>query len=163
MEIRPATADDAEGIGAVAEASWEADYPEVVSRESAAEAAGEWYGPDRMRRAAEDPGTVLLVAAEGEVVGFAHAAVSTERMAGSILRLYVHPDHRRRGIGSDLLAATVEALRDLEVERIEAMVLAANDQGNEFYREAGFRRDDVGETKITGEYYEENVYVYEGE
>lgn len=162
MKIRPATDDDVAAIHEVATAAWETDYPGIVSHERTTEAAREWYDPDRMRRAIDDARTVVLVGdLTGEVVGFSHAAVSTERPTGSILRLYVHPDHRRRGLGSNLLEETIDALRDRDVERVEAMVLAENERGNEFYREAGFRMDDSGETTIAGELYGENVYVYE--
>lgn len=163
MQVRPATGGDAAAIHDVARAAWEADYPDIVSRENATAAVEDWYDTDRIREAVDDPGTLVLVAeTDGEVVGFAHAALSSERATGSILRLYAHPDHRRSGVGSELLSETVDELRDREVERVEAMVLAENEPGNDFYREAGFRHDGTGETRIAGESYEENVYVYGG-
>lgn len=161
MEIRPADPDDAEAIREVARESWGTDYPGIVSRETIPDTVEEWYDPDRLREEVETPGVVVPVAeAGGEVVGFAHAVVSTESWTGAILRLYVHPDHRREGIGTQLLEATVDRLRDRNAERIEAMVLADNEAGNEFYRAAGFEREDTGETVIGDEPHQEHRYVF---
>ena len=87
----------------------------------------------------------------------AHATWNGEE--GYILRLYVHPDHRGAGHGRELLAATRTALADRGVDRVNAMVLAANDDGNEFYERFGFERADESETVIDGESYRENRYV----
>lgn len=164
MEVRTADAEDVEAIRGIARRSWEADYPEVASRETIDDRVEEWYGSDRMRAAVGDSATVILVAdADGEVVGFAHAAVSTETWTGSILRLYVDPDRRGEGVGSTLLDDTIDELRDRDCDRVEAMVLSANEPGNEFYRGAGFERVATGETVIGDGHHEEHRYVYRAE
>lgn len=175
MNVRPATVDDADSIRTVARNSWEHDYPDIVSRETIAETVDEWYDPEDVREAIRDPLALVLVALEpdrqpraesgsrtdGRVVGFSQGVLGTEEWTGSILRLYVSPAVRRRGIGSELLERTVDALSAEGADRIQAMVLTANEQGNEFYRSAGFERVDAGRTRIGGEYHEENVYVHE--
>jgi ribosomal protein S18 acetylase RimI-like enzyme len=164
MRIRSADAGDVDAIRGIAHCSWERDYPGIANRETIDDRVEEWYGNDRMRSAVADPGTVVLVADAGdEVVGFAHAAVSTETWTGSILRLYVDPDRRGEGVGSELLDATIDELRDRDCERIEAMVLADNEPGNEFYRAAGFERVATGETVIGDGRHEEHRYAYRAE
>lgn len=165
MEIRAARPADTSEIAAVAEASWETDYPEIVSRETLERGVEEWYATDRIEDAIADGATKILVAeadpdvdsGSQSVVGFLHAVV--EPNVGHLLRLYVHPDHRRGGVGRDLFHHAETLLFGRGVDRIEAMVLAENDAGNEFYRSLGFRQADTQETRIADETVAENRYV----
>lgn len=161
MTVRSATADDVEAIRAVAEAAWRADYPAVLNRENVDDAVEEWYAPDRLAEALGEYSTVAFVAESGrEVVGFVHAV--WDREEGDVLRVYVAPDHRGEGLGRALVERACEELFDRGVDRVKAMVLAANERGNEFYRALGFApTDEGGETEIGGERYEERVYVRE--
>lgn len=158
MEYRDATRDDIEAIERIANASWTADYPEILSRDTATdEAVEEWYGSETLERELDAPGSVVLVATDGdEVIGFSHAVVTGGE--ATILRLYVHPDHRREGIGKDLLGHTIREAASRAADRITAMVLSENDLGNAFYRSAGFDPVETGETTIGDEQYEETTY-----
>lgn len=158
MNVRTATAEDVGAVRAVAEAAWAQDYPDVLTRETVSEGVEEWYDESSVAAALSVPGATLLVAEEGgEVRGFAHAFRSGT--TGDVLRLYVHPDHRRRGVGGDLLAATLDELAAQGVERVRAMVLAGNERGQAFYESFGFERVDEGETRIAGETHPEYTYV----
>lgn len=158
MTIRRATPDDVDGVHDVARASWTADYPDILSRETAEEGVSEWYTPERLRADLDDPRTWLFVVeSDGRVAGFAHALVDDEE--GHLLRVYVHPDARRAGIGRRLVERVGEEMASLDVERVNAMVLAANDPGNDFYADLGFEQVDAGETTIGGETFQENRYT----
>ena len=158
MDVRGATDDDREAIRRIAEASWEHDYPGILTRETITEGVGEWYSDRRLSEALDTDGALLLVAErDGDVVGFSHAV--WDGPEGSILRLYVDPDHRRAGIGTQLVERTRVALFAEGVDRIRAMVLAENELGNAFYHDHGFERIEVNETTIGGETYDESVYV----
>lgn len=161
MEIRRATRGDLSAIEAVAEASWQADYPEVFTRESAVEGAHEWYAQERMADELVQSDAVILVAEkDGEVVGFVHAAWTGNE--GDVMRVYVDPDHRGRAVGSALLETAVATLFERDVERVRAMALAANEPGRAFYRSHGFEREDeTYQTRIGGERYEEYGFVLE--
>ncbi|WP_336135058.1 GNAT family N-acetyltransferase [Natronomonas amylolytica] len=162
MELREATDADIDAIRRVAERSWEVDYPAILTRETAQEAVSEWYGSDGLADAIAEGRTELLVAErDGEVVGFAHATWNGSEAEGYILRLYVHPDHRGRGVGGELLEGTRQALAGYDVDRIHAMVLAENDPGNAFYERFGFERADESRTRIGEGTYQENRYVLE--
>jgi ribosomal protein S18 acetylase RimI-like enzyme len=140
MTVRTATEDDVEGVARVAERSWTDDYPDILTRDTAEAAVNEWYAPERIAEELEADRTVLLVADRGgEVVGFAHATWEESGTDGYILRLYVHPDHRGEGLGRALLERARADLSDHGIERVNAMVLAANDPGNAFYERFGFR------------------------
>jgi ribosomal protein S18 acetylase RimI-like enzyme len=157
MNIRTATTDDVEGIRRVARESWEHDYPEILSRETVESGFETWYGAEQIQQAVEDPLAIVPVAeSDGAVVGFAHGLLDGD--VGTILRLYVHPDHRRVGIGSRLFEETKARFTDQDVELLRAMVLAPNDPGNEFYRKLGFERVDSAETTIGGDTFAENTY-----
>jgi len=158
MPIREAAADDLEGVRRVARASWETDYPDILSRESVDEGIEEWYDLDALAAEFDRGRTLLSVAEEdGEVVGFAHATWTGEE--GHVLRLYVHPNHRDEGAGRALLERTETELRNRGVDRIDAMVLAENDLGRAFYEAFGFEEVDTGETTIGGETYRESRYA----
>lgn len=162
MNVREATDDDIDAIRRIAERSWEVDYPAILTRETAEEAVAEWYDADSIAEAIAEGRTELLVAErDGEVVGFAHATWNASEGAAYILRLYVHPDHRSRGVGAELLERTRKALSGYGVDRIHAMVLADNDPGNAFYERFGFERADESETQIGEETYQETRYVLE--
>lgn len=86
----------------------------------------------------------LLVAREaGKVVGFASFHPETGGYAddvdrGIVENLYVVPDRRGEGIGSDLLAAAEERLFDRGCDVIALEVMAGNKRAREFYRRRGY-------------------------
>lgn len=158
MEIHEATKGDIEGIRGVARRSWERDYPEILSRETIVETVEEWYAPDRLGFDIDsDDAHVILATENGDVIGFAHAV--GESGTGTLLRLYVDPDHRDRGVGTRLLEAACGALAEEGCTDVEAMVLEANGPGNAFYRGFGFEPDRESETTIGGDTHDEVVYT----
>ncbi|MHB9286015.1 N-acetyltransferase family protein [Halobacteriales archaeon Cl-PHB] len=160
MTIRTATEDDTDAISRIAEQAWKRDYPDILSRDTAEESVNDWYAPKRIAEELGRSWTELLVAERDEaVVAFAHADVDDQ--SAYILRLYVHPEHRREGVGRELLEQTCDALSKRGVDRIYAVVLAENEPGNAFYDRFGFEREDERETTIGGESYPENKYVLE--
>lgn len=157
MDIYEASSDEGEAIRRVAERSWEHDYPGILSRETAEEGVGEWYGAQRLDAALADPKNHVLVAErEGTAVGFAHALV--DGTDGVVFRLYVHPDHRQEGVGRDLFETVAETLFAYDIDRIRAMVLAENTPGNDFYRRLGFQQVESDQTTIAGEAFSEHTY-----
>lgn len=171
MRVREAASEDLEGIRAVAEASWERDYADLLTRETVASGVNDWYDESTLAAQIVGERTPVLVAkgdsdsdSDGDgdvrsgVVGFAHGYVDAD--VGHVLRLYVHPVARRAGVGRRLLSATVAALRERGVGEVDATVLAANEQGRAFYESQGFEQVGAAEeTTIGGESYPEVRYV----
>ena len=162
MSVRPASTDDIEAVRTVARDSWEADYPEIMSRETVDEAVDRWYSPEQVHSAVENPRMFLLVAERDTgPVGFVHAFLDDD--AGVVLRLYVHPEHRGENIGTKLFEEIRDQLFEHGVERLHAMVLAANEPGNRFYQSLGLERVDSGETTAGGESFTEHTYELQSE
>ncbi|GGO11800.1 GNAT family N-acetyltransferase [Micromonospora parathelypteridis] len=68
--------------------------------------------------------TALVAEVDNQVVGWVSAErIGTTSLAnvGGINLLHVHPEHRRRGVGSGLLTAATNYLRPLGVRRVRAM------------------------------------------
>jgi len=86
----------------------------------------------------------LLVAREDEeLAGFVMFTVESGQyeqdvQRGVVQNLYVAPTHRRRGIGTRLLAAAEERLADNGVDRVALNVMATNEDARRFYRRHGY-------------------------
>lgn len=86
----------------------------------------------------------LLVATDGEdLVGFVTFEVESgvyeqDLTRGLVENVYVVPARRGEGIGSALLAAAEDRLRERGCEAFFLEVLAANGDARRFYREAGY-------------------------
>lgn len=168
MEIRQATPEDVSAIRSIATDSWEADYPDLISRETIDDGVEEWYDSDQLRREIETGDALFLLGVQtGDderdrgpgIVAFAHAVLPDDgENTGHLLRLYVHPDERRQGIGNELLEATVDRLDERGVDTLRAMVLSANETGKAFYRDHGFEAVETATTTIGGESHEETTF-----
>ncbi|MFB6136103.1 MAG: GNAT family N-acetyltransferase [Halobacteriaceae archaeon] len=163
MDIRQATPDDAPEIRSVARRSLAASYEDVLGEDAVDAAVDQWYDADDLEEKLADGDVIFLVAEDGgEVCGFAQSTVvNGAETVGEIHWVHVAPDSRGRGIGSQLLSRTEDALHGRGVDRIAALVLQANDVGNEFYADrdfelAGERRVEIGDRRFV-----ENEYAKE--
>ncbi|OIB55645.1 GNAT family N-acetyltransferase [Natrialba sp. SSL1] len=157
--IRPATADDREAIREVARDTWHDTYNELES-DIIDETVDDWYADDELERALSKPGTAVLVAETDDgVVGFTHGVVQEDE--GNVLRMYVHPDHQREGIGTALHERLRDDLADFNMNRMRAIDLASNEGGRTFYEELGFEETGGGTVEMGDEEYEEVVYTLE--
>lgn len=84
---------------------------------------------------ATDEEALLLVVLNGTVIGSLIAAWDGWR--GSFYRLAVHPDHRRRGIGTALLREGERRLRAQGAVRLTAIVADDEEGAMAFWRAAG--------------------------
>lgn len=88
------------------------------------------------RLVARDPGALLLAERGGEPAGTVIAGFDGWRC--HLYRLAVHPEQRRQGIGSALLAAAEERFVRLGGRRGDAMVLVGNERAHHAWRAAGY-------------------------
>ncbi|MEU1179041.1 GNAT family N-acetyltransferase [Streptomyces sp. NPDC005820] len=88
------------------------------------------------RLVARDPEALLLAEQGGELVGTVIAGFDGWRC--HLYRLAVHPERRRQGIGSALLAAAEERFVQLGGRRGDAMVLTRNETAHHAWRAAGY-------------------------
>lgn len=88
-----------------------------------------------------DPQALLLARRGGELVGTVVAGFDGWRC--HLYRLAVHPAHRRRGIGSALLAAAEARFVEQGGRRADAMVLDANEGAHGAWDAAGYRPQEI--------------------
>lgn len=88
------------------------------------------------RLVARDPEALILAEQAGELVGTVIAGFDGWRC--HLYRLAVHPERRRQGIGSALLAAAEERFARLGGRRGDAMVLVRNETAHHAWRAAGY-------------------------
>ncbi|MGN9761581.1 GNAT family N-acetyltransferase [Streptomyces sp. SD31] len=123
LRIRAATADDLDTVLAF----WK----------TAAEGTSISDDRDGVERlVARDPEALILAELDGELVGTVIAGFDGWRC--HLYRLAVHPERRRRGIGSALLAAADERFVRLGGRRGDAMVLQRNETAHHAWRAAGY-------------------------
>ena len=85
---------------------------------------------------ARDPDSLIVARRDGRIVGTLIAGWDGWR--AHLYRLAVHPDLRRQGIASALLAAAAERLSALGARRLDAMVLEGNELGQALWRDHGY-------------------------
>ena len=142
LTFRRATTGDVPAFRALGEAVVPSTYGPIDAA-YAQRMLDEWWVPERFEASlavnthlvAEHDGQVVAMAAFGLLSrshrDFPHVTGEREVM----WKLYVHPDHHGRGIGSRLLAE-VEAL--VEGDELWLEVVDGNDQAFAFYAARGF-------------------------
>jgi len=103
---------------------------------------------ERLRKMAEsDAYQVLLAEDEGQVVGllsltFRHTLFHVAPTA-LIDELVVEQDHRRRGVGQQLMVEAIERCRAAGCREIEVSTERSNKTAQKFYRQHGFSHEAV--------------------
>ena len=89
-------------------------------------------------------GELAVARADEEIVGFvtfgvesAHYEQDTTR--GVVQNIYVVPEYREEGVGTELLETAESSLVEAGVETVSLEVMADNDAAREFYSRRGYR------------------------
>jgi ribosomal protein S18 acetylase RimI-like enzyme len=111
------------------------------------------YGQFLLSQVAREGMLVLVAEREGEVVGYAYAGMegndymALRGPAGVLYDLVVDPAHRRQGIGSALLDAALDRLRELGAPRVLLFTADKNHGAQAMFDRAGFRRTMIEMTR----------------
>ena len=128
MHIRPCTTRDRAGVIAL----WERVFPDDPPHNA----------PARMfdaKLAVRDD--MLFVAMDADrVVGTAMAGYDGHR--GWLYSVAVSPEHRRRGIGTELVRHAVDALKAVGCIKVNLQIRATNAAVRGFYEPFGFEAED---------------------
>lgn len=98
------------------------------------------FGRDSLSRMLHvDVCAIVAETPDADIAGFAiYRKVS--RVTGSLLTLDVLPQHRRQGLGSQLVAACAERLERMGVEKMQLRVALDNHKAQALYERLGLRR-----------------------
>jgi ribosomal protein S18 acetylase RimI-like enzyme len=141
VQVRLATADDADGIARVQERGWQGAYRHIFPPEKLDR--GGFIDPERWRARLRTPppGWTTLVAAADEVVGFASIGPSRdEEGLGELYAIYVDPDAWDTGAGRALMERAEQHLAE-EYDEATLWVLEDNARARRFYAVAGWSPD----------------------
>ena len=89
-----------------------------------------------------NPSTCFVAEDGQKIVGVIIAGNDGRR--GYIYHTAVSPDYRRRGIGSKLVTAAMNALKEQGINKAALVVFSKNQDGNRFWEKMGFTvREDL--------------------
>lgn len=149
IRIRPACMEDAPNIARVHVRSWQTAYRGILPAsflDALEPSSREERWRERLRTPLEEGFTFVAetVQAHGEIVGFASGGPERDGDAfdgvvyrGEIYALYLLQEHRRRGIGQRLVAASAEWLLAHDLKSIVIWALAENGPARAFYQGLG--------------------------
>jgi ribosomal protein S18 acetylase RimI-like enzyme len=171
MDVRPASPADAEAVHRTFVAACRAAYGDALEDDAFVETVDVPSRVEPLReRLAEaestEPWVYLVAESEDEIVGFVqlrYGECRPEHVAPDeayLQSLYVDPDRWNEGVGSALLAASLDGLPS-RVVRVRLGVLSANEPGKRFYERRGFERVDAGTVEVGGVAYDTDIYARE--
>jgi ribosomal protein S18 acetylase RimI-like enzyme len=132
--VRDAEHDDVAAICRFGEAHIRPHYATLIGAEVADEQVRRWWNETHVGAAVAE-GVVVVAEAAGQVVG-----VGQRGRKGAdhvIYKLYVHPQHRGRGLGPQLLDALTRQL-PANADRLYIEHFVANERAGAFYEREGF-------------------------
>jgi GNAT superfamily N-acetyltransferase len=140
--IRPATAADAQAIGALWDVSARAGFMELLPPDHPFPS----FDPARMAELLADPTVRILVADEdGSLTGYTTFGTSRDADAGAdvgeVRTFFVAPTTWRRGIGTALMEPALAGLAELGYAEATLWSFAENARANAFYERHGFEPD----------------------
>ena len=136
------------GIYRVMRETWEDTYGRHFSADQVEEARSTWLDALQLESALEDANIFFELARDetSKILGFV-AARTLSSTDLYVLRLYVHPEHQRRGIGSALMNAVRIAFPK---SGIRLDVEERNDKGMAFWQQQGFQQTGRKEAVVAG-------------
>jgi len=132
--VRGAEHDDVAAICRFGEAHIRPHYAPLIGAEAADEQVRRWWNEPHVGAAVAE-GLVVVAEADGQLVGVGQRG---RREADHVVyKLYVHPEHRGRGLGPQLLDALARQL-PANADRLYIEHFVANERAGAFYERESF-------------------------
>lgn len=119
----------------------ERDLPRIMEIERLA--FGKQWDYYQFKASLDDIFLVAVDPMSGEVVGFIIACCCKVAQRGIILRIAVHPEHQGRGIGTRLIQAAFEKLKEMGLQEVDLDVDVVKAGAIHLYEKMGFRMVEV--------------------
>lgn len=137
--VRDARHDDVLAICRFGEAHIRSHYGPLIGAAAADEQVRRWWNEPHVKAAVAE-GLVAVVEAGGHLVGVGQRGRSGGEHV--VYKLYVHPQHRGRGLGPLLLDALIRQL-PADADRLYIEHFVANARAGAFYEREGFAVDRI--------------------
>ena len=128
IDIRPYELKDEEVVAAL----WRKVFPDAPAHNDP--------NKDLHLKLQVQPELFFVALDEGHLVGTAMAGFDGHR--GWVYYVAVHPDHRRKGIGSTLMKRVEQALVEMGCPKLNLQIRATNAEVQAFYESIGYQVED---------------------
>jgi GNAT superfamily N-acetyltransferase len=161
MGLREPAAADTDRIREVVESAMTTSHrlsPQQIER-----IADDEFGADAVTEKTGAEGTIVRVAESDEdveaetVVGYVEGTLDGQW--GELNWLFVDPEHRGRGIGTELFESASDELQDAGAEHVRATALEANTEGHQFFEKFGLERAEERGVEVGDESFVKYVYA----
>lgn len=130
-------------IAELARVIWHAHYPGIISRAQIEYMLARRYDVNVLREELRSGIDWFRATESGDLLGFASGGPA-DASEFKLHKLYVHPEHQRRGVGTALLRAVESAAAPRGAKRLVLNVNKRNEKAIAAYRQHGFSiRDSV--------------------
>ncbi|HEY9481688.1 MAG TPA: GNAT family N-acetyltransferase [Micromonosporaceae bacterium] len=132
--VRDAGCDDVAAICRFGEVYIPPHYSPLIGADAADQQVRSWWNETQIGAAVAE-GLAVVAEADGQLVGVGQRG---RRGADHVVyKLYVHPQHRGRGLGRQLLDALIGRL-PADADRLYIEHFVANERAGKFYEREGF-------------------------
>lgn len=150
MNIRLATADDAEAIAKVHIASWQEAYKDLLPQDRLAQMSLERSTNSWQQRLQAPQHMIFAAETDGKIVGFSSVGPSRDDDANAttaeLYAIYLLSSEWGKGTGKALWQKSAERLKQEGFKSVTLWVFKDNPQARQFYEGMGFVLDDKEET-----------------
>ncbi len=138
IRIEPAGREHLPAIAALAGVIWRAVYPGIISSEQIEYMLARMYAVEELERQVAQGTVFLRLLSNWELIGFASHSSTASPTERKLDKLYLHPDHQRRGHGSRLLNHVMDEARALGCTSLMLTVNKRNTKAIAAYEKNGF-------------------------
>lgn len=148
FQVTHATIDDAAPIQQLLRETWQDTYGDHLSETTLDEVYKNWQSIEFLTKQIENHAVYFPLAKDDdELVGLSTAYMPEDTIM--MFRLYVSPQHQRKGIGELLLKNVIKHFQG--AKKIQLHVEAMNPKGQSFYKKQRFTEVKREEQKVVNE------------